>query len=70
MTPHARAPTAGVREAPRHEIAGGGASSVQQALWRLRREGHGRDSGLGGQECSGATAGRALEDGWTRAKGV
>ena len=32
MTPHSRAPTAGVREAPRHEIAGGGASSVQPAM--------------------------------------
>jgi hypothetical protein len=33
MTPHSRAPTAGVREAPRHEIAGGGASSVRPVAY-------------------------------------
>ena len=32
-----QAPTGGVGEAPRHEVAGGGAPSVHRALWRLCR---------------------------------
>ena len=32
MTTYPRAPTAGVGKAPRHEVAGGGAPSVQRAL--------------------------------------
>jgi hypothetical protein len=37
MTKLSRAPTAGVRKAPRHEIAGGGALTVQRALWGFCR---------------------------------
>ncbi|MCE3258278.1 MAG: hypothetical protein K0Q64_2361 [Nitrobacter vulgaris] len=33
MTRLSSAPTAGVRKAPRHEIAGGGALAVLLALW-------------------------------------
>jgi len=33
--PHA--PTAGVRKAPRHEVAGGRAPTVQRALWGFSR---------------------------------
>jgi len=40
-----RAPTAGVREAPRHEIAGGGAPELQQRLWGFRRVDAGRERG-------------------------
>ena len=70
MTTDPRALTAGVRKAPRHEIAGGGAPAVQRALWGFSGDGHGWDSGLGCQEWSSSTSGRSLEDGWTSAKGV
>ena len=35
-SPHAR--TVGVGEAPRHEVAGGGAPAVQRALWGFRSD--------------------------------
>jgi hypothetical protein len=34
---HPRAPVAGVRKAPRHEIAGSGVPAVPRALWRFNR---------------------------------
>src|ERR1700760_4737773 len=62
-----RAPTAGVREAPRHEIALSGQRRLQQPLWGFDRSRGRWDGGLGGQGWGG---GRALEDSWTSGKGV
>jgi hypothetical protein len=38
MTKLSRAPTAGVRKAPRHEIAMGYGQRLPRALWGFRRE--------------------------------
>jgi hypothetical protein len=38
MTDHPRAVAAGVRKAPRHEIAGNVALTVPRALWGFRHE--------------------------------
>src|SRR5215831_16380979 len=50
MTTYPRAPTAGVRKAPRHEIAGGGSSRMQRALWRFSRSGDVAGGGSGRAE--------------------
>src|SRR2546421_11352439 len=44
---HPRAPTAGVREAPRHEIALSGQRRLQQALWGFGRSRRCWDGALG-----------------------
>jgi len=66
--PHAQ--TVGVREAPRHEIAGGGAPTVQRALWGFSRGGDGWGGGLVGRDWAGPAAGRAIGDSGTSGKGV
>src|SRR5215831_1828509 len=50
MTSYPRAPTAGVRKAPRQEIAGGGPSRMQRALWRFSRSGDVAGGGSGRAE--------------------
>jgi hypothetical protein len=70
MRTHPRAPAGGVREAPRREIAGGGALAVQQALWGF---GCGRHHGGGGfdvQEWAVPAAGRVAWGGWMGGKGL
>ena len=67
-SPHAL--TVGVGEAPRHEVARGGALAVRRALWGLSREGHLWDGGLGRQDWAGPTAVRMLGESWTSGKGV
>ena len=70
MTTDARALTAGVGEAPRHEIASGGAPAVQRALWGFGCGGDRYAGELGEEDWAEPTSGRAIEDGWTRGKGV
>ena len=67
-SPHAL--PVGVGEAPRHEVAGGGAPAVQRALWGLSRGGHGWESGLDRQNWAGSTAVRMLGEIWSGGKGV
>ena len=57
-----RAPTTGVREAPRHEIAGDGSAAVQR-LWGISLERHGH----GGRSCAEQLAGA---DWWESRRGV
>jgi hypothetical protein len=70
MTTYPRAPTAGVRKAPRHEIAGGGALAAQRALWGFRRCGQGEDGGLRGQRWAGRNADSAMGHRGTSGRGV
>src|ERR1700760_4027858 len=67
---HPRAPTAGVREAPRHEIVLSGQRRLQQALWGFGRSRRRWDGAVGEQDWVAATGSRALEDSWTSGKGV
>ena len=67
-SPHAL--RVGVGEAPRHEVAGGGAPAVRRALWGLSREGHLWDGGLGRQDYVGPTAVMILGESWSGGKGV
>jgi hypothetical protein len=49
---YSHAPTAGVRKAPRHEVAGGRARTVQRALWDLAAVGN-LSAGLFFEGCIG-----------------
>src|SRR5262252_6410546 len=73
MTPPSTRAEAGVREAPRHEIAvvgSGGAAGSMGILWGFGRSRRRWDGALGEQDWVAATGGRALEDSWTSGKGV
>jgi hypothetical protein len=67
-SPHAL--PVGIGEAPRHEVAGGGAPAVQRALWGLCRGRHRWEGGLGRQDWAGPGAVRMLGESWTKGKGV
>jgi hypothetical protein len=58
VSPHAL--PVGVGEAPRHEVAGGGAVAVQRVLWGLSRGGHGWEGEVARQDWAGPTGVRML----------
>jgi len=60
------ADTAGVRKAPRHEIAVGGAAAVPQALWGLSHGVWLGDVGWGRWLCSVCRIARVSRAGWPR----
>jgi hypothetical protein len=70
MIPCPRAPTGGVREAPRHEIAGSGAATAQRALWGFNpRERHG-GGGLSRAGASRTAACGVIGDIWLSGKAL